>query len=145
MDSTNGDRSYERELRAIQRMRDKDIAASKAGDFITLMSLFTEDAVAMPPGGHAVRGQLEREAQIQKSAAVMSQWQVLEYDEVFEETLIMGDVAVESGEIRGTMRPKYGGPAESSSYKVMRVLKRQPDGEWKIYRTIWNENPKSSG
>jgi hypothetical protein len=41
MDSTNGDRSYERELRAIQRMRDKDIAASKAGDFITLMSLFT--------------------------------------------------------------------------------------------------------
>src|SRR4051812_17772130 len=142
MDSHNGDRSYERELRAIQRMRDKDIAASKAGDFITLMSLFTEDAVAMPPGGHAVRGKLEREEQMQKSAAVMSQWQGVGDDEKFEETLIMGDVAGGSGGNCGSMGPEDGGPGESSSYKVMRVLKRQADGEWKIYRTIWNENPK---
>jgi len=142
MSSTNGDRSYERELRAIQRMRDRDIAASKAGDFITLMSLFTDDGIAMPPGQRPIRGHLEREAQFQKTAAVMSQWQVLEYDEVFEETLILGDYAVEWGEIRGSMRPKYGGPQEASSYKVMRVLKRQSDGEWKIHRTIWNENPK---
>lgn len=142
MDSNNGDRSYEREMRAIERMRQRDIEASKACDFVTLLSLMTEDAVVMSPGQRMARGRLEQEEQFQKSAAIMSQWTVVQYDEVFEETLILGDYAIEWGEIRGSMRPKYGGPEEASSYKVMRVLKRQEDGEWKIHRTIWNENPK---
>ena len=32
------------------------------------------------------------------------------------------------------------GPA-TLAYNIMRILKRQPDGEWKVYRSIWNEAP----
>jgi len=67
--------------------------------------------------------------------------EVLEYVLDFEEVKFLGDYAFEWGTIRGATRPKSSGEIEYSTYKVMRILKKQPDGEWKVHRSIWNENP----
>ena len=44
------------DLRAIQRLREADVAASKAYDAEGLARLYTEDAVALGPGQPPVRG-----------------------------------------------------------------------------------------
>jgi len=35
------------------------------------------------------------------------------------------------------MRQKNGGKIESSVFKVMRILQKQPDGSWKVHRSMW--------
>jgi ketosteroid isomerase-like protein len=134
----------EKELKGIQRMRDKDVLASKSKDFATLATLFTEDAIAMPPGQDFQR-RADRMLTMNKAADAMRNIEVLEYREQFEETEFVHDLqgtlmAIEWGKITGTSRdttnPEQ--PPQASSYKVLRVLKRMPDGEWRIHRTIYN-------
>jgi predicted enzyme related to lactoylglutathione lyase/ketosteroid isomerase-like protein len=101
----------------------------------------------MPPGKDFTRGQQQREKVLDEAAKAMSGWQVIEYKENFEELEIFGDTAIEWGTMSGAMRAKSPpGAVVTTAYKVMRVLKRQPDGSWKIHRTIWNDGPgKSNG
>jgi hypothetical protein len=132
------------DVRQIQALHDADARASKAGDFVTLKALFTVDAVAMPPGKDFSRGQ-QRDVAIEEAAKAMSDREVVSYKESFEELEVLGNTAIEWGTISGAMRAKpASGGVRTTSYKVMRVLKRQPDGSWKIHRTIWNDGPSNS-
>lgn len=131
----------DQELAAIEKLHQRDMAASKAGDFETLHTLMTDEAVVMPPGAPWLRDKAEREASFSNMQAAMSQFEVFEYILDFEEVKVLGEYAFEWGTIRGAMRAKGSPEITYSSYKVMRILQKQPDGEWKVHRTIWNENP----
>ena len=72
----------------------------------------------------------------------MQEVEVLEYVLDFEEITLLGNYAFEWGTIRGAMRDKREGKVEYATYKVMRILQRQANGEWKVHRTIWNDNPR---
>jgi uncharacterized protein (TIGR02246 family) len=124
------------DLRAIQRLRDADVAASKAYDAEGLARLFTDDAVALGPGQPPVRGIGSIRAGLQRMVASLD-IEVLDYSEVFEETLLFGDTAVEWGQIEGTERPRGGVDVSRSRVHVMRILRRLPDGNWRIHRTIY--------
>jgi len=113
----------------------------KTGDFETLRTLMTDDAVVLPPGGRKISSKAEREAGSRVMEEYMQNVEVLEYILDFEEVKVLGDYAFEWGEIRGSERVK-GGEVEYSSHKVMRILQKQPDGMWKVHRVIWNDNPK---
>jgi hypothetical protein len=63
--------------------------------------------------------------------------EVIEYSEVFEETLLFGDTAVEWGHIEGAERPRGGVEVSRSRVHVMRILRRLGDGTWRIHRTIY--------
>lgn len=128
------------DLRAIEELHRADMAASKAGDFATLRTLMSDDAVMLPPGGRPVRGRAEIDASMARAEEAMRGVEVLEYVLDFEEVQIVGDYAFEWGWIRGSMRAREGGEAVASTYKVMRVLRRRPDGRWKVHRSIWNEH-----
>lgn len=130
-----------RDLAAIERLHQKDMTASKAGDFETLLSLMSDDAVTMPPGGKMTRGKEALTASFSKMKNVYASIEVLEYILDFQEVQVLGEYAFEWGEIRGSMRARGSDEIEHSTYKVMRILQRQPDGEWKVHRTIWNDNP----
>ncbi len=132
------------ELEAIQRLRDEDIRASLAGDGEALRALLTEDGVLMAPGAPFARG---KQALDEKCAAMMAYretTEVLEYREDFEETLVFGEYAVEWGIISGSERVRATGRVERGAFKVMRILKRQADGTWKVHRAIWNDAPPTS-
>jgi len=126
-------------IQAIQRLRNRDIAAAKAKDFNTLASLFTENAVLMPPGGPALKSRAERDIYLTKSQSEMADYEILDYREDFDSLSICGDEATEWGTIHGTVRHIVTGKVESSAMKVVRILKRQKDGEWKIALSIFNE------
>jgi uncharacterized protein (TIGR02246 family) len=121
---------------SIQRLRDADVAASKAYDAEGLAALFTDDAVALGPGQPPVRGIAAIRAGLRRMVASLD-IEVLDYREAFEETLLFGDTAVEWGCIEGTERPRGGVEISSSRVHVMRILRRLSDGSWRIHRTIY--------
>ena len=57
---------------------------------------------------------------------------------------ILGEYAYEYGTIRSRIRQQNAKDETPLEYNVMRVLKKQPSGAWKIYRTIWNDRKASS-
>jgi uncharacterized protein (TIGR02246 family) len=124
------------DLMSIERLRDADVAASKAYDAEGLAALFTDDAVALGPGQPPVRGIAAIRAGLRRMVASLD-IEVLDYKEAFEETLLFGDTAIEWGRIEGTERPRGGVEISTSRVHVMRILRRLPDGSWRIHRTIY--------
>ena len=126
----------QQDLQGIEDLRRRDEAASKAYDVEALAALWTEDCVVMAPGTPPMRGKESLRRALLASRP--TQTEVLEYEEQFEETLLLGDYAVEWGSIRGTERAPEGGAPVRSAYQVMRVLKRDPDGRWRVHRSIFH-------
>lgn len=132
--------SDKEDLEAIHRLHEKDMAASKQGDYATLRSIMSDDAVVLPPGGKTIRGKDVLDANFSKMKESMQSIDVLDYVLDFEEVQIMGDYAFEWGTIRGSMKTKNSNDAMHSRYKVMRLLRKE-NGEWKVFRTMWNDEP----
>ena len=124
---------------AINKLHDLDIQASLALDADKLESLWTDDIVTIAPGGPPVVGIGANRAKLDKMVAQMRSVEILAYDEQFQEVRVAGDWAFEYGVITGRTRPFQGGDETSSKVNVLRVLQRQPDGNWKIARSIYND------
>ena len=67
--------------------------------------------------------------------------EVLDYREVFEETLIFGDTAVEWGHIESSERDRKTGEVTRSRFHLMRILKLGADGQWRVHRSIFAPAP----
>ena len=123
--------------KAIERLHRRDMHASAAGDFAALRALVDDNAVMLPPGGAPQRGAKDFDAAFERMNNSPRTHEVIEYRLEFEEVKIFGNYAVEWGAIRGATREIATGRVNQSEYHVMRVLRRQSNGSWKIYRSIW--------
>ena len=126
----------EEAMRGIEALRRRDEAASKAYDAEALAALWTDDPVALPPGGPVMRGPELRE-RLEAMAMAARETEVLEYREIFEETLVFGGIAVEWGHIEGSERERSTGKVTDSRFHVMRILKKVEDGTWRVHRSIF--------
>jgi ketosteroid isomerase-like protein len=129
------------DLEAIERLHARDAAASKAQDFETLRTLLDPNAVVIPPKSLAVSALAQLEARIARVKAEPVQVEILDYRFIWDEIELVGDYAFERGRIVGVARPAPDAGPAPMAFNVMRILKRQPDGDWKVYRSIWNEAP----
>lgn len=123
--------------KAIERLHRRDMRASAAGDFAALRALVDDNAVMLPPGAAPQRGAKDFDAAFERMNSSPRTHEVIEYRLEFEEVKIFGNYAVEWGAIRGATREIATGRVNQSEYHVMRVLRRQSNGSWKIYRSIW--------
>jgi ketosteroid isomerase-like protein len=123
--------------KAIERLHRRDMRASAAGDYAALRALVDDKAVMFPPGGAPQRGAKDFDAAFERMNNSPRTHEVLEYRLDFEEVKIFGNYAVEWGAIRGATREIATGRVNQSEYHVMRVLRRQSNGSWKVYRSIW--------
>jgi uncharacterized protein (TIGR02246 family) len=96
---------------------------------------YADDAVVMLPNQAAIEGrqgiQAMLEAYFKENAAKIAHTPV--------ETQVAGAWAYERGSLTVTVTPKSGKPMEES-IKYLVILKRQPDGSWKVYRDMSNSN-----
>lgn len=129
------------DLEAIERLHRMDTEASKAQDFETLKTLVDAEGIVMPPGSNAVPAQAQLDARIARRASDPNPVEILNYWFDWEEVELMGDYAFERGRIMGSAKVSADSGPATLAYNIMRILKRQPDGEWKVYRSIWNEAP----
>jgi uncharacterized protein (TIGR02246 family) len=130
--------TLEEDLRAIEAVNKRDVEAALAGDTATMMSQWTDDIVLLQPAGPILRG---RSASAETLRGAANSVEVLEWVFDFEEVKVLGDHAVQWGTYHGSLRPRTGGQTVRTSGKLMRVLQREPDGSWKMHRTISTVDP----
>lgn len=120
---------------AIDELRDQVPAA--------LAVTYANDAIEMDPNEAAIEGIQSIQAAYTRPSS--RRWRgKIAFSPL--ETQVAGDWAYERGNYTASMTPKSGKPMEVS-YKYFVILKRQPDGAWKLYREISNNNnpPPNAG
>lgn len=128
----------EKDIKAIEELRAKDQEASLRGDYKTLRELIDDEGVMIPPGGPVKKGSTNLDDEFENMKHAYRDVEVIEYEHRFEELEIIGDYAFEWGVASGASRIKSLDEVHRSSFHLMRILKRQKDGSWKVYRSIWN-------
>src|SRR5262249_10230633 len=116
----------------------RDAAAAKKGDLATLAELWTDDAVALPPGEPPVIGIDAIRKWLAGSQPDSSAVEIVYYVLDFKEVKIVGDEANEWGRTSVVLRPRGATSSMRASGNLMRVLKRQADGSWRVSRSVWN-------
>lgn len=127
------------DVEAIKALRARDAAACMAGDFATLRGIMSDDAVVLAPGEEPRAGKDALDEAFARMARMPRAHEVLEYRFELSEPEIVGHVAIEYGAIVGAMRRVTDGLVTHSRYNVLRVLRKEADGEWRVYRTLWSE------
>jgi uncharacterized protein (TIGR02246 family) len=130
---------------AIEELHQRDIAASKARDLATLLSLCSDDCVMLPPGGDPIVGREAIRRSLAQDLAQEQDYQITEYVHDFAEVRVIGAWAFEWGRFSAAAEPVGGGAPIRSSGKILRILRRQADGAWKVARSIWNNDPAPGG
>jgi ketosteroid isomerase-like protein len=133
--------SLEADLRAIEALNEQDRKAILANDIATITSQWTEDFVALPQAGPIVRGRAANVEIAERSRQQLQAIEAIDYVADFEEIQVLGEYAYEWGTFRSGLRPRAGGDIVSFTGKLMRILRRQQDGSWKMHRTMLTTDP----
>ena len=118
----------------LNKMAAEFSAAATAGNSAKVASLYTTDAVFMPPNQAAVKGRTNIQAWFQKEMAGRATTLKLS---PFE-SRISGDQAFEAGTYTLAVKPKTGQPM-SDTGKYIVVLKKE-GADWKISHDIFNSD-----
>ena len=122
------------DLRGITALHEAFISAHNGGDVDRLVGLFTDDAVLMPAdeatceGKDAIGDYLDNALQESPST--------IEFD--VQETKVLGDWAFEWIDATLTSTDADTGEEVETWARYVWILRRQPDGSWRIARAIDN-------
>ena len=134
--------SMEADLAAIADFNRRYVQAINDGDIATLSSLTTEDHIMVTPNRAPRVGKAANDA---ANARVFEQYEI---DEVWTpvETVVAGDWAYQRGTYSVAATPKAGGPTRNTTGNFLRIYRRQPNGEWRMIRDMFNNDrpPESS-
>jgi len=111
------------------------MAASHSGDVSTVVGMYSDDAILMPPNDTTVYGKEE----------IQSWWEdyfqffrITSSVETERDVTLAGNQAFERASFSGTIIPKEGGVRIHDDIRSLIVWKRAADGSWKISHHIWN-------
>jgi uncharacterized protein (TIGR02246 family) len=113
--------------RAIRGLIDTWLAASKAGDIQTVLSLMTEDVIFMVPGAKPF-GKREFAAASEGMKNIR-----MEGTSEVQELRVLGDWAYLRNFIDLTVTPPSGAPMRRSGY-TLTILRKESDGNWRLAR-----------
>jgi ketosteroid isomerase-like protein len=122
---------------AVDAVRNQEMSALNSGVVDSMIVVYSDDIVMMPPNEAAVTG-----------SAALRTW----IDTTFKQVTmtgryisssveVSGDLAVDHYTAELTVTPKAAGATPmTESIKGLHVLRRQADGSWKITQDIWNSD-----
>src|SRR5438445_10335692 len=125
----------------IERLHQQDVEATLNDKADELAKLWDSETVRIQPGRPAEIGKAEIYANDKRWEAKADRAKTLCYKSAIKDVQIAGDWAFEWGYVtyKDSSNPK---PMRG---KVLRVMKRQPDGSWKFARVIvFNEKNESA-
>jgi uncharacterized protein (TIGR02246 family) len=128
-------------LAAIRELHEKDIKASKARDFETLLSLWTEDGVLLEPGKKPTSGIEAIQNYMEEQKEMSKAYVIKKYEHQWEEIKVVGDWAFEWGYFDAAAEMIGSGATIEQRGKLLRVLQKQNDGSWKVARVIAHNDP----
>jgi len=134
--------STEADVEAINRASEEFVAAIKANDTEGLVSLYTADAVLMPPNDAAAKGSEAVRAWMQ---SFLDQFTMEDFTISTEEITVADDWAFRSGTFAMTASPAAGGEQIEDAGKFIEIWQRQADCSWKMAWDIWNSDNPPAG
>jgi len=129
--SSQENRSAQQDRVAIERLHQQDVQATLSGKAEDFGTLWDKDAVRLLPGSPAEIGRAVIYAS-DKREETAGKGQSICYKPEIRDLQIAGDWAFEWG----YFSYKESVNAKPGRGKVLRVIKRQPDGSWKFARVI---------
>jgi ketosteroid isomerase-like protein len=111
--------------------------AASAGDGNAIGALYASNATLLPPMEPVVQGEAAKKYWVDFTNGFSGPTELT--------TTVVegrGDLAYEVGTYRMTLTPKKAGakPLPTEEGKYVTVLKKQPDGSWKIVYDMWSPN-----
>lgn len=133
-DSTKSPRNETAEQRAATRAIHAIIAADNAGDLQAALDCYTDDVLWIPPDSPPITGKAAIGPRYEKMYRDFRPELVLSTDEL----IVSGDLAYVRGTTCGRLVPRAAGKATEVDDDCVMILRRAPNGEWKIARLMWN-------
>jgi ketosteroid isomerase-like protein len=134
--SAGTDAGRQADLAAIEKLRQRDIAATIGRDTVALSDLWTDDAIRIGAGAPAEVGRQAIRASYEHQAAQMK-IKVLSYvPEVKDFAFLDGGWAVEWRTFTASYVELSGGEPKQVRGTVLGVWKKLPDGSWKVFRAM---------
>jgi ketosteroid isomerase-like protein len=132
--------SVDEDLVAIAKFNERYLGAINTGDIATLSRLTTEEHVMLAPNRAPIVGKAANDA---VNGAAFERF---DFDESWnpEETILAGDWAYQRGTFTTAATPKAGGDKRVVSGAYLRIYRRQPDGEWRMIRDMFNSDGRQA-
>lgn len=120
----------------IQRAHKAYEAAINSNDIDTVMAMYDKDAQILQPDAPLVAGHRNiRKWVAGYFGAYQTRWK-----KVATHNYVCGDYGFDQGIDTAVDTPRNGGKTTKSDCKGILIYKRQKNGEWLIFRDIWNSN-----
>ena len=111
------------------------VAGMKSGDVAKLTSTLDDAIVFMPPADGTIIGK-----------AAIKDWyddyfkyfQILSLDITARDVGRVGDCIVERIALSVSLEPRHGGTTIYDDARILSIWKRQADGSWKMWQSMWN-------
>ena len=122
------------EVDRVNAVSEAEAEAIFSGDADAMVALFTEDCVIMAPSEPQKTGHDGVRAWHDD---LVSEFEVSGgYTDT--DVTVLGDTAIQRYYAEMQLTPRAGGDPATVSMKGLHVMKRQDNGEWKIWQDIWN-------
>jgi uncharacterized protein (TIGR02246 family) len=132
--AAGSDRGRDTDRAAIEKLKQDDVAATFARDAAAMADLWTEDAVRFGPDGPAHVGrQAIREANERSTSSPLK---VLTFVPETKDLMIWNGGAVEWRSFTASFVASPGGEPTQVRGTLLVVLKKLPDGSWKVFRAM---------
>ena len=129
-------RNDSQDIESINALLKEHIHAVNTSNTDLNLSGFTEDVVYMPPNVPALIGKSALKSLVDPFYEEFK----AKIDMDPEETIVSGDWAFQWGSLNGHFHPIQGGDTTLLDSKFVYLYHRQPGGQWKIARDIYNSN-----
>ena len=120
----------------VVRAHQEYVDAINSNNVDRVMECYDKDAEIMQPNGPLVSGHDD----IRKWVADYFAQFKTHWDKKSVLIWVAGDYGFDQGVDTATEIPYGGGPVEHYTVKGILIYKRQTDGQFKVYRDIWNRN-----
>ncbi|HEY3915030.1 MAG TPA: nuclear transport factor 2 family protein [Verrucomicrobiae bacterium] len=114
-------------------------AAINSNDTDRVMAMYDKDAEILQPGARLISGR----SKIRKWVADYFKAYHTHWKKVPLRNFVCGDYGFDEGIDTAVDTPRDGGKPIKSDCKGILIYKRQKNGEWLIFRDIWNDNNPS--
>jgi uncharacterized protein (TIGR02246 family) len=111
-------------------------------DTAGVLALWAEDGVDLMPGEAPLVGKKTIVAWVEAIVAKMPGYEVKKEEVEFHDIQVFGDWASEWATEHQVVQPPEGKPPIEGYGKMMLVLHREANGEWKIKQEMWNAAPR---
>jgi ketosteroid isomerase-like protein len=130
------ERSFADELAQITAFNERYLRSINEEDIAALSSLTTDGHVMLPPNSEPVVGKAANDAM---NGGAFERY---DFSETWSpsETVIEGDLAFQRGTFTTIATPKAEGERLEVSGSFLRIYQRQPNGEWRMTRDMFNSS-----